>query len=169
MRQFRDNAGRTWVIQVHVSAIKRVRGLLGIDLYAVVMDSKSENGQNIFEGLGKLLGDPIQLVDVIYCLCKDEADKLGITDEDFGRSMAGDAIGLATDAFLGELVDFFPDPQVRLGIKRVLEASKTLQGKLSSLALDKLDKLDLDDLANKLSEPSGNSQELSELILARLR
>ena len=38
MRTFTDNAGRTWTIQVNVTAVKRVRGLVGIDLYKLVDD-----------------------------------------------------------------------------------------------------------------------------------
>jgi hypothetical protein len=33
MRTFNDNAGRTWTIAINVAAIKRVRGLLNVDLY----------------------------------------------------------------------------------------------------------------------------------------
>ena len=58
--------------------------------------------------LEKLINDPILLCDVIYCVCMEEADSRGVSDEDFGRAMAGDAIELATTALLEELVDFFP-------------------------------------------------------------
>lgn len=105
MHRFCDNAGRTWVVSINVTAIKRVRGLVGIDLYKLIDDG--------FRPLGTLVADPVQLADVLYCLCKDEADAKQISDEDFGRALAGDAITLAADAFVEELIDFFPDARTR--------------------------------------------------------
>ena len=70
MRVFKDNAGRSWTIAIHVAAVKRVRGLLSLDLYSL-LDER-------FAGLAKLLADPVDFVDVLYVLCKDDADRLGI-------------------------------------------------------------------------------------------
>lgn len=101
MKTFTDNAGRTWTVQVNVAAIKRVRGLVGIDLYKLVDDG--------FQALAKLVSDPVQLADVLYCLVKDEADAKQVSDEEFGRGLAGDAIMLAADAFVEESI-FSPMP-----------------------------------------------------------
>ena len=64
----------------------------------------------VIEGklLERLISDPVLLCDVIYSVCKPEADAKSVSDEDFGRAMAGDAIDAATTAVLEELVDFFP-------------------------------------------------------------
>ena len=78
MHSFVDNSRRTWEVAINVAAVKRIRGLLGIDLYALVDDG--------FKSLSKLVSDPVTLADVLYCLCKDQADKQSITDEDFGRA-----------------------------------------------------------------------------------
>ena len=86
MQTFRDNAGRTWTVAIDVAAIKRVRSLIGYDLLAVLDGT----------GTQALVSDPVLLVDVLYALCRPEADRLAVTDEDFGRSMAGDAIEHAT-------------------------------------------------------------------------
>ena len=66
--------------------------------------------------LEQLSTDPILLCDVVYVLCKPEADQQNVTDEQFGQAMAGDAIEHATTALLEELVDFFP-----LARRRVLQ------------------------------------------------
>ncbi len=79
MHTFTDNAGRVWTVAIHVAAVKRVRGLVHIDLYKLVDDG--------FRPLGELVADPVQLADVLYYLCKDEADAKQITDEDFGRAL----------------------------------------------------------------------------------
>ena len=111
MKCFVDNAGRSWTLAINVDAIKRVRGLLNVDLLEIV------------EGklIDRLIRDPVLLCDVVYAVCKPEADVQGVSDEDFGRSMAGDAIEHATKALLEELVGFSPSPRDRVNLGRVLE------------------------------------------------
>jgi hypothetical protein len=150
MHTFADHTGRIWTVTIHVQAVKRCRALAGVDLYGLV-DEK-------FEGLSKLLSDPCGLVDVLYVLCKDEADKLGVSDEDFGRSLGGDSLERASTAFLEELTDFFPDPRVRAGMRRVMMAGHQLAGRLIDLAMIKLDGIDLDAEAERLIASSGNSR-----------
>lgn len=153
MHVFKDNAGRTWPVSIHVSAVKRVRGMLGVDLYSLIDDR--------FQGLGKLLADPVSLVDVLYVLCKDEADKQGITDEDFGRAMAGDAIEHATHAFLEEFADFFPDPRARAGIKKMTESARKMRDTIMTHLTTQIETFDPETAAKKLIDSSGNSQALS--------
>jgi hypothetical protein len=109
MRAFVDATGRTWTVAITVDAIKRVRGLLKVDLLEVV-DGKL---------VDRLVSDPILLCDVVYAVCKPEADTRGVTDADFGRAMAGDAIDGAVTALLEDLVDFFPQARRRLLAKAV--------------------------------------------------
>jgi hypothetical protein len=161
MKTFVDNAGRVWCIQIHVAAVKRVRGLVGVDLFALVDEE--------FAGLSKLLGDPVSLVDVLYCLCKDEADKRTVTDEDFGRSMGGDALEKAVEAFLAELTDFFPDARVRAALQKILTVSRRIRDIVLTEAIDELEKVDADSLAQTLRSRSGSGPESSESIRARLR
>src|SRR5262245_66052332 len=98
MKTFSDNAGRIWTLQINVDAIKRVRDLAEVNLLEVVEGKLLE----------RLISDPVLLCDVIYSVCKPEADAKQVSDEDFGRAMAGDAIEAATTALLEELVGFFP-------------------------------------------------------------
>lgn len=115
MRQFQDNAGRTWTVGVNVSAIKRVRGLTGVDLLGIA------DGSLIRE----LATDPVKLCDVIYAVCQPEAEMQGVSDEDFGRAMAGDAIEQATEALMQELLNFCPSPKDRVNLGQVWKAMKT--------------------------------------------
>jgi hypothetical protein len=101
MKTFTDNAGRTWTVAINVDAIKRVKGLLDVNLLEIVEGTLIE----------KLIRDPVLLCDVIYAVCKPQADEQNISDEDFGRAMAGDAIEHATRALLDELVGFSPKPE----------------------------------------------------------
>jgi hypothetical protein len=109
MKTFKDNAGRTWTIAVNVDAVKRVRDLLKEDL----LDVK--------QVLERLMLDPILLCDVIYCVCKPQADAEKISDVDFAQAMAGDSIAMAKTALVEELVNFSPDPRDRENLGKAIE------------------------------------------------
>jgi hypothetical protein len=155
VKTFKDNADRTWTVTVNVDSIKRVRSLLNIDLMEAVEGKLIE----------RLIGDPILLCDVIYCVCKEDADAKGITDEEFGRAMAGDAIELATTALLEELVDFFPQGKRQL-LRKALAKLETLQETMLAVVSERLDspELDAELLAElrKLGDSSGASPASSE-------
>jgi hypothetical protein len=156
MHSFVDNSRRTWEVAVNIAAVKRIRGLLGIDLYSLVDDG--------FKSLSKLVSDPVTLADVLYCLCKDQAEKQSISDEDFGRSLAGDAITQAADAFVEELIDFFPDARARASLRKAIEAGKTVRDKVLSHAEKILDSIDPETEAKKWISSSGTWPESSAVI-----
>ena len=101
MKAFTDTQGRAWPIVVNVSAVKRVRDLLDVDLMDVAGG----------ELLSRLADDPCLLVDVLYVLCRPEADTKGVSDEDFGKGMVGGVLDEAASALMKELLDFFPSAQ----------------------------------------------------------
>ena len=109
MKTFSDNQGRTWTVTINVECIKRVKTLLGVNLLDAIEGELVE----------RLVTDPVLLCDCVYAVCKPEAEARGITDEDFGRAMAGDAIEHACTALLEELVDFFPEPKRRVLAKAI--------------------------------------------------
>jgi len=132
MKTFTDNKGRTWEIEVTVATVKRVRALCRVDLNSIVELDK--NNKPSAELLERLSSDPVLLVDVLYAVCKSQADKLGVSDVDFGEAMAGDAIEHATTALLEEVIDFFPEAK-RLVMRKILSASR----KFSEAARKKLE------------------------------
>ena len=150
MKSFTDNKGRAWEIVVTVATVKRVRGLCKVDPNSIVELDK--NNKPSAELLERLSSDPVLLVDVLYAVCKPQADKLGITDEDFGESMAGDAIEHATTALLEEVIDFFPEAK-RMVMRKILSASRKfseaarrkleaeLNGEFESRVVSELDRL----------------------------
>lgn len=133
MRTFKDNQDREWTVEITVAAIKRVRGLAGVDLMEVL-----EGSNGLIE---KLVRDPVLLCDVIYAACKPQADERQITDEAFGASMAGDAIEHATAALLEELVDFCPSPRDRANLGRVLKATRDVMDKARDVVERRIDEL----------------------------
>jgi hypothetical protein len=133
MRTFKDNQGREWTVEITVAAIKRVRGLAGVDLMEVL-----EGSNGLIE---KLVRDPVLLCDVIYAACKPQADERQVSDEAFGASMAGDAIEHATAALLEELVDFCPSPRDRANLGRVLKATREVMDKARDVVERRIDEL----------------------------
>ncbi len=133
MHTFKDNQGREWTIEITVAAIKRVRGLAGVDLMEVL-----EGSNGLIE---RLVRDPVLLCDVIYAACKPQADERQISDEAFGASMAGDAIEHATAALLEELVDFCPSPRDRANLGRVLMATREVMDKARDVVERRIDEL----------------------------
>ena len=160
MRSFKDNADRTWTVTLNVYAVKKVRDLLGVDLLDLGGDAKDDNGL-----LYRLIADPVLLVDVLYVVCQEQADEANVTDEQFGRAMAGDAIDGATKAFLEELADFTPSPRDRARARKVIEATWKLIDRAQDV-LDARADVELDRAAeaalSALGSSSGSSPASSE-------
>jgi len=152
MHLFKDRDARDWSIDINVDAIKRVRAALNVDLLEVV------------EGklIDRLTTDPILLVDVLFVLCQSQANDKGITDEQFGRAMAGDAIESAMAAFFADLADFFPSGRRQL-MNKAMAKVETLQRMALDHANSKLDGPELEESMRRLlTNSSGNSPASSE-------
>ena len=133
MKTFTDNAGREWNISVTVDAVKRVRSLLDVDLMEAAAGKLIQ----------QLADNPVLLCDVIYCIVKPQADEKEITDEDFGKTMAGDAIDQATTAFLEDLVNFFPSRKREM-LQKVLVKLKNLEAIAAEVVHKRLDSPELE-------------------------
>ena len=145
MKTFTDNSDRTWTIHVHVESIKRVRSLCNVDLLKVV------EGTLLME----LANDPILLCEVLYALCHEEAKAKSVSDVDFGKAMAGDAIERATEALLREIFDFFP-PAKRDVLLKLEEKHRQMQQKMVEVATKRLESPELMKKIESLLEKSGN-------------
>lgn len=103
MPSFRDSNGREWLVRVDVWTIEEVRDATGVNLYGLFAEE--------MKALGELLSDPVRLVKVLYLVCREEAEKSGVDARQFGRGIAGDALGAAGMALMRGVIDFFPEPQ----------------------------------------------------------
>lgn len=124
MHAFKDTAGRPWTIEVNVDALRRVKSLAKQDLMQLLSDGGF---------IDRLIGDPCLLVDVLYAICKPQADAAGISDEDFGRAMGGDSLDEATTALLEDFCDFFPSRK-RAILRTALAKVKLIEAKVTGLA-----------------------------------
>jgi len=134
MKTFKDNASREWTVEINVAALKRVKSLTDVDLLGVLDGTLIE----------RLIGDPVLLCDVVYAVCKPQADEREVSDEDFGRAMAGNAIEHATGALLEELVSFCPSPRDRANLGRVLKATRDVMDKARDIVEARLESGELE-------------------------
>jgi hypothetical protein len=132
---FTDTAGRVWSVSIGTDTIKRVRSLLSVDLMEFVEGSL----------MGKLMGDVVLFVDVLYAICKPEADAKGVTDEQFGRAMSGDVLQAAEEA-LAEGLFTFSHPSRREAARKGWEKAKQLRQRACEMATVRLDDPSIDRL-----------------------
>lgn len=121
MHPFTDTTGRAWELALTIGAAKRVKGILGVDL----LDLAGGNPPLIT----RLHTDAMLLIDTIFVILKPEAEAAGVTDEQFGEALGGDAAWNAYQAFTAELEDFFrqfhrPDLERTVAINRRLMETK---------------------------------------------
>ncbi len=135
MPKFTDEKGRDWVVRVDVRAIKHVRAALEIDLGSL---------GKVAENLIQFADDPVLLCNVLYVLCEEQAEKLSITDEDFGRLLAGDVILDATMALEDAITDFFPQ-QKRSLLQRLRKKVDRVQARGMDLVAERLDAPELEE------------------------
>ena len=122
MYAFKDTAGRSWSLTITVGDVRRVRKATDVNLSALAADG--------LKPLAALLSDPCKLVDVLFVLVAEQAGKLGVTDEQFGQSLAGDTLEAAADAFVAALLAFFPRRQ-REALADVITKAKAVQQALA--------------------------------------
>lgn len=167
MKTFRDADGREWLVKVDVTAAKRCKAQLGLNLYGLADEG--------FRGFAALVSDPIALCDVLYVLCREEAEKREVSDEAFGRAMHGDALDSAAAAFTEALIDFFPDARRRDALRKVMASGKRVGERMVAEAasrttdeeLRKLEEKAFASMTSRLAiKPSSNSPEPSESIPA---
>lgn len=167
MKSFVDNQGRTWMLNVNVGALKRVKALCnGLNLLNIIMFDEKKNDVNT-DVLESLSTDVILLVDVLYAVCKPEADAQGISDEDFGASLSGDSIEYASSALLDAIVDFFPEAKRKVCQKILAAANRFADQKkqaLFQIINNPLIDENIDSQLKKLNNTSMSAPEFAELI-----
>lgn len=144
MASFEDRHGRKWTMSITVATVKKVMQDTGVNL-ANILDDK-------MRPLADLLSDTIKLVDVCWVCCDQSAG----TESEFADGLAGDAFEKCTNAFLEELINFFPKRQ-RETLTEMLHKSTALMDALAERNMQNLKAVSVADL-----ELAFNSQESSE-------
>lgn len=123
---WRDSEGQTWHCRVTVADMRRIRDLLAVDIVA---------GDPWLE---RCLADVYFLVDLLYVVCKPQADAAGIDQEAFAGRLAGDVLAAAKRALVAGIIGFFPDAATREALTAVAakwsEAARRLLEELRATA-----------------------------------
>lgn len=157
MRSFVDGQERSWELALNVTALKRLRGALNLDL----MKALDDHG----ELLGRLASDPVLLCDALYVLCREQVGSRNMSEEQFGEMIAGETWERACNAFLEELVDFFRGRRAHPALVKLLAKMKQMEKAAATHAEKLLDDPGLTAAMEKAlaGSASGSARESSEL------
>jgi hypothetical protein len=129
-----DSDNRSWSCAITVATVKRVQQLAKVNLLEA------------FDGLlMKLADDPVSLANVLYAVCKLQADERDVTDEQFGELLGGETIEAATTALVQGIIDFFPS-QRRQVLKQIWAKTQKARQAVTDLAVEKVESPKLDEL-----------------------
>ena len=125
MSEVLDSNGREWPLVINVPMIKAVRKL-GVDL-----------GDPTGDTFDRLSRDDVLFVDTLWAMCECQATAAGITDEEFGQALVGDAIDRAAMALIQARLDFSRG-RTRSLLQATMETTTNLEEEAMGLALAKI-------------------------------
>lgn len=111
MAKFTDGRGRQWQLRLNVPVMRLVKDQLDVHLGKLLTDE--------INPLIDLCSDPIQFVDVLAVMTREQRHDQGVSDADFGESLVGDTLEDAIESFLRALADFCPRHQRRVILRLV--------------------------------------------------
>ncbi len=134
MSSFKDTEGRIWTLRLTVASIRRIKDIAGVDVgdFSVFR----EDGP-----FADLANDSCKFVEILYAALKPEAERLGVSLDDFMGAFVADTVATASEAFLEALADFFQGGRGLL-IRRALETSRKAKREAET-AMQKLAEEDL--------------------------
>ena len=121
---FTDTAGRKYKFKITIPRLQLVRDELDIDL------GKPET----FISLSK---NPIDVVNVLYLLLRDQAKSHGVTDVQFGESFDGDVLEAAWEAFSKAYMSFCPSRQREM-LRQLMAAIDQTEMEAAEIVVDRL-------------------------------
>lgn len=92
MPSFTDNQNQKWTVDIEPNIVKVVRSELDYDMFGHDFQAR--------------LADPVLMVDALYLLCREQANSLGVDDQQFGRRCVG-KIDEIMKAIVEAMADFF--------------------------------------------------------------
>lgn len=156
MSVFHDRHGVEWLVEINVAQVKRVRQELEFDLGKLIEDDARP--------LRDLLDDTVRLVDTVYILCRAQAEKRGLDDQQFGESISGESLEGLGSAFIDALVDFFQPRQGQL-LRKMIDKGRLAQRILAERIEVRIDEITPEEIAEKAlmsSASPASSQEYAE-------
>jgi len=161
MQKFIDRRGRVWIVDIDNTTLRRVKALTDVRLLDAI------DGDLI----SQLSSDPLILGDVLFAICKPQADQQDVGDESFAEGLAGDSIDEACKALVDALVAYFPESRRRL-LRKAADKQRMIETRGLAAIEKRLDDPNLvdrivEDIERKLAVPtSSDSSSASPASLA---
>ena len=130
MQKFQDRRGRVWIVDIDNTTLKRVKLLTDVRLLDAI-----DQGSDV---ISRLSTDPLLLGDVLFAICKPQADQQQVTDEAFSEGIAGDAIDEGVRAVIDALVAYCPESKRRL-LRKSADKQKVIETRGLELIEQRLD------------------------------
>lgn len=122
-QSFTDRTGIEWKLEVNYSSAVRLKNEADYDVQQIF--SKND--------AGSLFSDLFKLGSVLWVLVAEQADKLGINQEQFAQRLDGDALEDASIAFMKAVIDFFPRARrsaLDAGLRKLIEVDAMVSQKM---------------------------------------
>ena len=150
MQKFIDRRGRVWIVDIDNTTLRRVKALTDVRLLDAI------DGDLVT----RLSSDPLLLGDVLFAICKPQADQQDVDDEAFAEGLAGDSIDEACKALVDALVAYFPESRRRL-LRKAADKQKMIEMRGLEAIEKRLDDPNLvdrivEDLERKLAVPASS-------------
>jgi len=150
MQKFIDRRGRVWIVDIDNTTLRRVKALTDVRLLDAI------DGDLI----SQLSSDPLILGDVLFAICKPQADQQDVDDDSFAEGLAGDAIDEACKAMVDALVAYFPESRRRL-LRKAADKQKMIETRGLAAIEKRLDDPNLvdrimEDIERKLAVPTSS-------------
>lgn len=149
MASFKDINGREWLIKLDAPTIKDVREALHFDL----LDDKA---------FSRLATDAVLLVDVLWIICRSQAQAANIHDRQFGEALVGDPIEAAAKALTEARIAFSPASERSL-LRSLAEKETAVRSKAIALAMAKINDPQLEATLMEAAEAK-IKQELDQIL-----
>lgn len=123
MKTFRDALGREWEIELNIGTARRIR--------ARVKENEALDVDFLdCAGVLTRLTDVFFAADLLYEVCRDEAQSRGVDAAAFGAALKGPFLFDAITALTAEYLDFFPDPTTVEKMRAVVDKIRAANEKL---------------------------------------
>lgn len=138
MPSFKDNKGRSWLVELDAPTVQKIRrdtcGISGCR-HRPLTNSQCE-GVDLWDLSGKSFQkmdfDTVLMVDVLWLICEEQAIARDISEMDFAKALRGEVLPEATNAMLKASVESL-DPTKR----RFLERAAATRHRHEELALNR--------------------------------
>lgn len=129
MQKFKDKKENEWILELTVGSAKRVKLDCGVDLINIT-DFDAEGKKSSLEELSE---NPFLMIDVLFSLCRKQAEEKGFDDTAFGELFDFQTVQDAVDALVQEIINFTPPVRRKL-LQKIYEKNKQLMGETEKQA-----------------------------------